>query len=144
MPARPSQSGQPFVLDGIDHVALSVHDVAESVRWYQEILGLERRHEEAWGDYPAVLGVGTTSLALFPLKPSGTGAAAARNVPVMRHVAFRANAENFARAQRELAARGLPFEFQDHDIAHSIYVHDPNGHEIEITTYDLSAPDTAG
>ncbi len=55
----------------------------------------------------------------------------------MRHLAFRANAENFARAQRELTDGGVEFEFQDHGIAHSIYVHDPDGHEIEITTYDL-------
>ena len=28
-------------LEGIDHVALAVPDVPNSVRWYQEVLGLE-------------------------------------------------------------------------------------------------------
>ncbi len=50
-------------LEGIDHVALAVRDVPGSVRWYQEVLGLERLHEEAWGDYPAVVGIGGTAIS---------------------------------------------------------------------------------
>ncbi len=52
-------------LEGIDHVALAVRDVPSSVRWYQEVLGLERLHEQAWGDYPAVVGIGGTAIALL-------------------------------------------------------------------------------
>ena len=124
-------------LEGIDHVALAVRDVARSVVWYQEVLGLERLHEEAWGDYPAVVGIGGTAIALFPVQGSDPKPRPDRDVLAMRHLAFRANAENFARAQRELTDGGVEFEFQDHGIAHSIYLHDPDGHEIEITTYDL-------
>ncbi len=124
-------------LEGIDHVALAVRDVPSSVRWYQEVLGLERLHEEAWGDYPAVVGIGGTAIALFPVQGSDPKPRPDRDVLAMRHLAFRANAENFARAQRELTDGGVEFEFQDHGIAHSIYFHDPDGHEIEITTYDL-------
>ena len=43
-----------FNLEGIDHVALAVRDVARSVAWYQRVLGLERRYQEAWGDMPSV------------------------------------------------------------------------------------------
>jgi catechol 2,3-dioxygenase-like lactoylglutathione lyase family enzyme len=42
-------------LEALDHVGLVVSDMARSVRWYQEVLGLRRAHEEAWGDFPAVL-----------------------------------------------------------------------------------------
>ena len=55
----------------------------------------------------------------------------------MLHLAFRANRENFLAAQRELQKRGIKFEFQDHEIAHSIYFRDPDGHQLEITTYDV-------
>ncbi len=55
-----------FKLDHIDHVALTVRDVKRSVAWYREVLGLERRYEEAWGDSPAVVCAGVTCLALFP------------------------------------------------------------------------------
>ena len=129
-----------FRLEGIDHVALAVRDVRRSVRWYQDVLGLERRFEDVWGDYPAVVGVGTTSIALFPVgrdepKPPDRGTLA------MRHLAFRVDRENFTRAQAALQARGVSFTFEDHGAAHSIYFDDPDGHELEITTYEL--PPTA-
>jgi len=53
------------------------------------------------------------------------------------HFAFRADRENFLRAQDELKERAIPFDFQDHEISHSIYFRDLDGHEIEITTYEL-------
>jgi catechol 2,3-dioxygenase-like lactoylglutathione lyase family enzyme len=55
----------------------------------------------------------------------------------MLHLAFRADRENFLAAQQELKKRGIKFEFQDHEIAHSIYFRDPDGHQLEITTYDV-------
>jgi catechol 2,3-dioxygenase-like lactoylglutathione lyase family enzyme len=55
----------------------------------------------------------------------------------MLHLAFRADRKNFVVAQRELKERGITFEFQDHEISHSIYFRDPDGHELEITTYEL-------
>ena len=136
-PWRIGRATHAFALEGIDHVALAVRDVKESVQWYQQVLGLERVHEQAWDDYPAVLGAGTTSVALFPVETDAPTPAPGRNVLAMRHLAFRADADNFARAERELTRRRIAFEFQDHDIARSIYLNDPNGHQIEITTYDL-------
>ena len=59
------------------------------------------------------------------------------DVLAMRHLAFRVNATGFAQAKDELTRRGIAFEFQDHDIAHSIYFDDPDGHRLEITTYEL-------
>lgn len=123
-------------VQGIDHVALAVRSVQRSVEWYADVLGLQRMYQQAWGDYPAVMGVGSTAIALFPIE----GAAhprPGRDVVAMRHLAFRLDAQNFAAAQRELRARGISFDFQDHQIAHSIYFTDPDGHEIELTTYDL-------
>ena len=56
----------------------------------------------------------------------------------MLHLAFRATRKSFLAAQEELKQRGIKFEFQDHEISHSIYFSDPDGHELEITTYDLA------
>jgi catechol 2,3-dioxygenase len=127
----------PFALDGIDHVALAVRDVELSARWYCDVLGLERRYQEAWGNHPAVVGIGTTSLALFPVAGPSPQPRPGRDVLTMRHLAFRASRREFDQARATLAARGMTIEQQDHGVSHSIYFHDPDGHEIEITTYEV-------
>ena len=52
-------------------------------------------------------------------------------------LAFRADSKNFLAAQEELDRRRIKFEFQEHEIFHSIYFRDPDSHEREIATYDL-------
>ncbi len=126
-----------FSVEGIDHIALAVRDVERSVAWYKEVLGLERRYEDAWGNYPAVVGVGTTSIALFPVEGTEPKASPGRDVLAMRHFAFRTDRSNFDAARRELARRGISLQSQHHGIAESIYFQDPDGHEVEITTYDV-------
>jgi catechol 2,3-dioxygenase-like lactoylglutathione lyase family enzyme len=129
-----------FRIEGIDHVALTVRDGRRSVAWYQNVLGLERRYEEAWGDYPAVLGVGTTALAIFPAPVPEPGPPPGRDVLSIRHIAFRVDRAAFEQARGELEAHGLAPQFDDHGVSHSLYVSDPDGHQLEITTYDISRP----
>ena len=126
-----------FEVQGIDHVALAVRDVERSASWYQEVLGLKRMHEDLWKSFPAVVGAGETAVALFPVQGEAPDGPPGKNVLAMRHFAFRVDRPNFEAAQAELKARSIEFEFQDHEIAHSIYFHDPDGHEIEITTYEI-------
>jgi len=129
-----------FELEGIDHVALGVRDVERSIAWYQDVLGLERRFESVWGNRPAILARGTTSLALFQVREGAADPAAPLPAVRFLHLAFRVNAASFAAAQADLTARGIAFTFQDHQAAHSIYFEDPDGHKLEITTYELPAP----
>jgi catechol-2,3-dioxygenase len=56
----------------------------------------------------------------------------------MLHLAFRATREHFLAAQQDLRSRGIEFQVQDHEISQSIYFRDPDGHELEITTYEVS------
>lgn len=124
-------------LEGIDHVALAVRDVARSKQWYTEVLGCEPRHEGLWDGVPVFLGKGTTSLALFPAREDAARPSSRPDHLGMLHVAFRASRAEFEKAQRELKERGIAFEFQNHEISHSIYFDDPDRNEIEITTYEL-------
>ncbi|HUE41562.1 MAG TPA: VOC family protein [Chthoniobacterales bacterium] len=120
-------------LEGIDHLAMSVRDVQKAAQWYIDVLGFERLYDGMWDGVPIFVGKGTTALALFPAKSDQP----ARGDIRMLHLAMRANRKNFIAAQGELKQRGIKFEFQNHEISHSIYFRDPDGHNLEITTYEL-------
>src|SRR5438270_645643 len=122
-------------LQAIDHVALAVRDVERSAQWYIEVLGFERQHGDVW-DVPVFVGKNYAAIALFT-RGRDEGAKSSSSTPAtvrVLHFAFRADRKNFLEAQEELTQRGIDFEFQDHQISHSIYFDDPDGHEIEITT----------
>jgi catechol 2,3-dioxygenase-like lactoylglutathione lyase family enzyme len=122
-------------LEGIDHVALSVRDVERSAQWYIDVLGFEKRYADVWGGVPTFVGKGTTAIALFPARDRDSKDSAPAKIRIL-HLAFRADRKNFLAAQDDLKRRGIRFEFQDHEISHSIYFQDPDGHELEITTYE--------
>ena len=124
-------------VEGIDHVALTVRDVARSVAWYRDVLGLERRFEAVWGDFPAIVGAGTTALALFPAPVAEPSPPPGREVLSVRHIAFRVDGETFEQARSHLESRGIAPTFENHTAAHSLYFTDPDGHQLEITTYDV-------
>jgi catechol 2,3-dioxygenase-like lactoylglutathione lyase family enzyme len=124
-------------LDGIDHVALSVRDVERAAKWYTDVLGFERRYAEVWNGVPTFMAKGSTAVALFPTDKDHPQTQKRGSEAGILHLAFRADAGNFAAAQKELNGRGIKFTFQDHEISHSIYFRDPDGHKLEITTYEI-------
>lgn len=123
-------------MEGLDHVALAVRDVKRSADWYVEVLGFERRFQGMWEGVPVFVARDKTAIALF--RAGSDHANSLPRTPAgMLHLAMRANRKNFVAAQRDLTSRGIAFHFQDHEISHSIYFRDPDGIELEITTYDL-------
>ena len=112
-------------LEALDHVGLVVSDMSRSLRWYQEVLGLRRAYQEAWGEFPAVLEANGSGVALFP---DDGGVPIPADDP-MRHVGFRTS-------RRGLEARGIEFEEGDYGVAWSVYLPDPDGYQVEITTYE--------
>ncbi len=126
-----------FQLAGLDHVAIAVRDLKASQAWYEEVLGLERRYANVWGDVPTMLFAGSTCVALFPRREDAGNDFPEGGRPALLHFAFRGDRENFERAQASLGERGIPFEFQDHTISHSIYFRDPDDYRLEITTYEV-------
>lgn len=118
----------------IDHVAITVRDLDRSTRWYRERLGLERRYEGLWEGPPIMLGAGETCVALFPAE----GGAGAGGPPPIRmiHLAFRVDAGGYGRARDELAEAGIAYREAEHENCWSLYFADPDGHRLELTTYE--------
>jgi catechol 2,3-dioxygenase-like lactoylglutathione lyase family enzyme len=127
-----------FHITGLDHIALPVSNQNTSLEWYQRVLGMERRHEEATGaDDPVFVCAGNACLALFPAQTSDPLPVPDHHVLAMRHFAFRLDRANFERARLRLSEQQIPYRFEDHPIAHSLYLADPDGYRVELTTYEL-------
>ncbi|MCA1833566.1 MAG: VOC family protein [Actinomycetota bacterium] len=128
-------------LEHLDHVAITVSDLDRSMQWYRDVLGLERRFQDAWGDEPPIMMcAGDTCVALFP--PSGRpNPVPGADTLAMRHFAFVTNRARWNQARAELKERGIEASFSDHGVSQSVYLMDPDGHTIELTTYELSDGD---
>lgn len=126
-----------FNNSGLDHVAIAVDDVERSQRFYERALGFERLYPE-W-DVPIVIGVGETGIAIFheSVHPSGADPGAEQPGIRILHIAFRVDRDGFDAARRELADEGVEARFSDHGLSHSLYLRDPDGHQIELTTYEV-------
>jgi catechol 2,3-dioxygenase-like lactoylglutathione lyase family enzyme len=122
-------------LEALDHVAVIVRDLEASTRFYTEVLGLRRIHAEVWSEYPVALVAGSSAsrVALFPAGAEGVPEERDANV----HFAFRTSPAGYEKAKSELHARGIAFEEWDHDVAMAVYFRDPDGHQIEIATYEV-------
>jgi catechol 2,3-dioxygenase-like lactoylglutathione lyase family enzyme len=121
-------------LDQIDHVALHCASPGATMDWYVSTLGFERVFAEHWSGVPIFLRLGSTFIALFPRRSADDRS----SENAISHLAFRASRyADFKSAQSELKACGVSFDFQDHEVSHSIYFRDPDGFQLEITTYDL-------
>jgi catechol 2,3-dioxygenase-like lactoylglutathione lyase family enzyme len=126
-----------FNNQGLDHVAIAVNDLDASQRFYEEVLGLERMYEE-W-QVPIVLAANGTGLALFDrdVHPSSTPDEVEPPAVRILHIAFRLDRPGFDEARAALGDRGAEVRFSDHGISQSLYFDDPDGHQIELTTYDV-------
>lgn len=121
-------------LERIDHVGLNVWDLVAPAEFYRKVFGFDIVHKwtTTW-----MIGADSIRLGLFQ-RPSSVPVCNIDNAIAITHVAFRTDATGFAAAQVELEKLGVAFDPpEDTGIAHSLFVLDPDGHQIEITTYDL-------
>ncbi|MEO7197373.1 MAG: VOC family protein [Solirubrobacterales bacterium] len=126
-----------FGIEGLDHVAVGVADVDRSREFYERVLGFKCLYPE-W-DVPLVMGVDDTGIAIFhrDVHPSSTPDDVEPPAARILHIAFRVGRAGFDQARRELAADGVDAKFSDHGISHSLYIRDPDRHQIELTTYEI-------
>ena len=125
---------KPFEINFLDHIAIRVNNIDESVAWYSKNLGLKKYRLEKWGDFPIFMLSGKSGIALFPAHLNDKKLdQLSRNVKI-DHFAFNVSNNDFRKAQDHFNAMHLSFELKDHHYFHSIYIKDPDGHTVELTT----------
>jgi catechol 2,3-dioxygenase-like lactoylglutathione lyase family enzyme len=119
-------------LQGLDHVGINVADLERSAAFYNRVLGFQIFHKwkTTWMIERAAMRIG-----LFQ-RPLAQTIEDIDNTIAITHFAFLTSAAGFAAAQKQLTALGVNFDPpEDTGIAFSIFFRDPDGHQIEITTY---------
>ena len=123
-----------FNLQGLDHVAIRVANLEQSRNWYQSRLKLIPLTLPEWGAFPIMMMSEKTSVALFPASNETIDHKPREKTPGIIHFAFRLDQESFMQIQLHLSQLEEKFTFEDHFYFHSIYLSDPDGHTVELTT----------
>jgi catechol 2,3-dioxygenase-like lactoylglutathione lyase family enzyme len=123
-------------LERIDHIGLNVRDLVTSAEFYRKALGFGIVHKwtTTW-----MIGTENMRMGLFQRPHSGSLCDIDNRIAIT-HIAFRTDAHGFSAAQDHLRKLGIAFDPpEDTGIAWSIFILDPDGHQVEITTYDREA-----
>lgn len=125
---------EEFNIEGLDHVAIRVKDMERTAKWYEDVLGLQRLTPEKWDESPIFLMAGQTGIAVFPANfEEPVKYAGVKNVKI-DHFAFRVTEENFEKALAKFSDLGIEHNVQNHHYFQSVYLQDPDGHPVELTT----------
>lgn len=119
-------------IEAFDHVAINVADLERSAEWYERVLGFKIVHKwtRTW-----MVGRGQMRIGLFH-RPQATPVDDLDNKLAITHFAFLTDEQGFQRVQEELKRLGVPFDPpEDTGIAFSLFFQDPDGYELEVTTY---------
>jgi catechol 2,3-dioxygenase-like lactoylglutathione lyase family enzyme len=120
-------------ISSFHHVAMTVRDGAKSAQWYQHVFGFElvQKFTRTW-----LVGRGSCNLGLTEL-PNGHPVEELDTKIAIQHIAFHVQPGDFASAVQGLRDLGIPFEGPDETgvAGPSVFFHDPDGHELEITAY---------
>jgi catechol 2,3-dioxygenase-like lactoylglutathione lyase family enzyme len=113
---------------GIDHVVLYVRDVARSVAFYVDVLGMKVKHKSS--DY-AFLRCGNQLFGLFATE----GDADMGRGEELSHLAFNVPGGTSAAIKKALAEHGVKAAGRSAD-PDCIYFTDPDGHHLQIVSPD--------
>ncbi|MFP5254611.1 MAG: VOC family protein [Acidimicrobiia bacterium] len=127
---------------GLDHVVLICRDVEASLRFYGDVLGLERIDVEEWraGDapFPAVRVAEGTVIDLFAGEPDG------RNTDHICLVIEPTDLHELAARTELNVVKGPVVRGGGTGLGWSLYVLDPDGHVVELKQYGADASGKPG
>ena len=129
---------EEFDINFIDHVALRVNDMERSAKWYEKVFRFKRYQKKEWGPFPILLLTGKTGIALFPSNPNDPLNQVNSQKGKIDHFAFNLTSDNFEKAKKRLNQLKISYNQQNHIFFESLYINDPDGHQVELTTLLVS------
>lgn len=119
-------------IKGIAEIVLNVHDVEASLKFYQEVLGLEIIGRPG----PIFLKAGDPAVSvpqmvvLVPLPPQSHDFVAPRT---LHHLALELDPQDFEVEEARLKELGYEIRYGQHPVipSRTMYVDDPDGNEVE-------------
>jgi catechol-2,3-dioxygenase len=127
-----------FAAERLDHIGFTARDLESLAEWYRTVFGMTRVHAGAWPDvdagHPLVLCAGSVCVALFRAR-EGVAPRSPDPMDPNEHFALALDRDNFERARAHLDDLEIAYDVRDHRICDSLYLTDPEGHRIELTTY---------
>ena len=151
--AEQAQAGRslPLEVRGVDHLVFNTDDMAATIAFYGEVLGMRLVHvartprvvDEFGAGEPPVpylrhyfFDMGNDSTLAFFEYPKGTPKGNRDHLGTMQHCALHVSRKRFEAAMQRLKAHGVPYVGPiDRVIRHSIYFYDNNGIRLELTTF---------
>lgn len=118
-----------MMITGVNHITLSIKDVAESFAFYSDVLGFRPVARWPKGAY---LLAGDLWVALVL-----DARLRAAVLPEYTHIAFGVAQTDFAALSERIAGSGAPIWQPNQTEGDSLYFLDPNGHKLEIHASDL-------
>ena len=122
----------------IDHIGLNVRNLEISFAFYNKVFDFSIFHKwpTTWMIKKDELKIG-----LFE-RPTARPICVLDNTITISHFAFRTDKAGFVDAQNALTKLGVSFDPPvDTGVAFAIFFLDPDGHQIEVTTFDRSTPE---
>ena len=123
------------MITGINHITLSVTDVARSFSFYTDVLGCRPVARWNHGAY-LVAGNDWLCLSLDPETRSGP-------LPEYSHIALSVDAGDLAKMSERILQAGTRRWKENTSEGGSLYVLDPDGHKLELHVGDLESRLTA-
>ena len=114
------------LITGTDFITVATRDIDSAVRFYGDVLGLERSKQ--WGEMPAFeFETGNLTIAVMQSDAFGLEFQA-NNHPIELQV------EDVEAARRELESRGVEFgaDTLDSGVCHQAFFQDPDGNALAV------------
>jgi len=122
---------------GLNHAVLYVRDARRTSRFYEEVLGFVPVIEDAAGRYAflrAPASVNHHDIAFFSIGAGAGPSTAGRATVGMYHIAWAVpTIDDLMDMRAKLVAAGALGGESDHGVNKSLYAHDPDGLEFEVT-----------